>query len=187
MDDLAVTRLPGGGRIGVLADTHCEPAGRRLPAAVFDAISEVRLIHHLGDCGDAGTLDELERLAPVLATRGFDDAAQDRRYAATRVVEAGHLVIGALFDLAPAGIAVNEGRLAGSPAAPVGAVLAKAFGRPVDVVLFGATHAPLVAHLGGVLFAKPGSATLPARPNGLGTVALLDVDGAVASVEVIRC
>ena len=188
MEAVAVTQLPGGGRIGVLADTHCEPGGRRLPAGVFTAFADVRLILHLGDCGDAGALDELARLAPVLATRGGDDAARDPRYAPGRIVEAGSLVIGALFDLAAAGIGVSDGRLSGSAAA-VGPVLTTVFGRPVDVALFGATHAPLIAHLGGVLFVNPGSATLPARPlaDGLGTVALLDVDGAAASVEVVRC
>lgn len=184
MANVAVTSLTGGGRIGLLADTHCERDGRRLPSRVLSAFADVRLILHLGDCGDAAALDELERLAPVIATRGFDDAAQDRRYAATRIVEAGDLVIGALFDLAATGIAVNDGRLSGASTASVGGSLTKTFGAPVDVVVFGATHAPLVAHLGGVLFVNPGSATLPARP-GVGTVAVLEVDGAVASVEIV--
>src|SRR5262245_49027502 len=107
-----MTSLPDGARIGVLADTHCEPSGRRLPAAVFDAFAGVRLILHLGDCGNPGALDELARHAPVLATRGGDDVAQDPRYAGERVIEVGGLVIGALFDLARTGIGVSDGRLA---------------------------------------------------------------------------
>src|SRR5262245_31239718 len=136
-----MTSLPDGARIGVLADTHCERGGRRLPAAVFDAFAGVQLILHLGDCGDAGALDELVRHAQVLATRGGDDAAQDPRYADERVIEAGGLAIGALFDLARTGIGVGEGRL--SPATGgSGEALAATFGRLVDVVLFAATHAP---------------------------------------------
>jgi hypothetical protein len=179
-----VTTLPDGGRIGLLADTHCERAGRRLPAGVFDTFAGVELILHLGDCGDAGALDELGRVAPVVATRGGDDAAGDARYADRRVVRAGSLAIGALFDLSAAGIAVADGRLS-VPAGSVGTLLATAFEWSPDVVVFAATHAPLVAHYGGVLFVNPGSATLPARP-GFATIAVLDVKGSVASVEVVR-
>jgi putative phosphoesterase len=185
MESPVVTTLADGGRIGILADTHCERGGRRLPAAVFEAFADVQLIIHLGDCGDAGTLDELQRLAPVLATRGFDDAAADARYAAARVLSVAGVAIGALFDLNPTGLVVSEGRLTATSGEPVGSALTGAFGRPVDVVLFGATHAPLVAHLGGVLFANPGSATLPAPP-GRGTAAVLEVRGAVASVEIVH-
>jgi uncharacterized protein len=179
------TILPDGGRIGLLADTHCERDGRKLPAAVFDAFADVQLILHLGDCGDAGALDQLGGRAPVVATRGADDAAQDVRYAATRVIAAASLIIGAVFDLARTGISVSEGDLSAPSAGDVATILAKTFGRPLDVVLFAATHAPLVAHHGGILFVNPGSATLPARP-GPGTVAVLSVSGAVASVEVVR-
>src|SRR5262245_61895451 len=180
-----VTTLPDGVRIGLLADTHCERDGRRLPDAVFEAFAGVQLILHLGDCGDPSALDDLARLAPVLATRGGDDAAQDGRYAAARVIAAGALTMGAIFDLTAAGLGLVDGRLSVVPPERVGASLAGHFGRPVDVVLFAATHAALVAHLGGVLFVNPGSATLPAPP-GSSSVAVLDVKGAVASVEVVR-
>ena len=144
----------------------------------------MQLIVHLGDCGDPGTLDELARLAPVCATRGGDDAAQDSRYADTRVITAPAVVIGALFDLARAGMAVDGGRLS-APTAAHGAGLAGTFGRPVDVVLFAATHTAIVAHHGGVLFVNPGSATLPQPPHPA-TVAVLEVRGGVASVEIVR-
>ena len=179
-----VTTLPAGCRIGVLADTHCERDGRRLPAAVFDAFGSVDLIVHLGDCGDPAALDELARLAPVCATRGGDDAAQDGRYADTRVIAAASVTIGALFDPARAGLAVAGG-LSAATSSRGGAGLARTFGRSVDVVLFAATHTALVAHSGGVLFVNPGSATLPAPPAP-GTVAVLEVRGGVTSVEIVR-
>jgi putative phosphoesterase len=185
MDTLPVTNLADGGRIGLLADTHCEAGGRRLPAALFDAFAGTALILHLGDCGDAGALDELGRIAPLIATRGFDDNRQDERYADRRVVSAAQLSIGALFDLASAGLAVHDGRISAPSAAGVDSALSAAFGRRVEVVCFAATHAPLVAQLGGVLFVNPGSATLPAEP-GRSSAAIVDVRGAVASVELVR-
>jgi putative phosphoesterase len=185
MDAAPLTRLADGCRIGVLADTHCDRGSRRLPAAVFEAFAGVQLILHLGDCGDASALDELARLAPVLATRGGDDSAADGRYAAMRVIAAGALTVGALFDVSTAGLLVHEARPAAASAADVDARLTGAFGRRGDVVLFAATHASLVAHLGGVLFVNPGSATLPAAPTAA-SVAVLDVRAAVASVDIVR-
>jgi putative phosphoesterase len=185
MEAAPLTRLPDGGRIGVLADTHCDRIARRLPAAVFDAFAGVQLILHLGDCGDASALDDLARLAPVLATRGGDDCGDDARYAATRVVTAGGLTIGALFDLGATGLVVKEGRLDAASAQQVETRLAATFGRRVDVVLFAATHSALIAHLGGALCINPGSATLPAPPQPA-SVAVLEVRGAVASVEIVR-
>ena len=184
MDTPPITTPPGNGRIGLLADTHCDQT-RRLPAGVFQAFAGVDLILHLGDCGDPAALDELQRIAPVLATRGGDDRSDETRYAERRIVEAGGLVVGALFDLTSIGIAVAEGRPA-ADGTRIGRILADAFVRsPVDVVAFAATHQPWVGHCGGVLLVNPGSATLPATP-GRTTVAVLECRGGVASVALER-
>ena len=104
--DVPVTTIAGQ-RIGLLADTHCHrPDHGDLPTAVLDALRGVDLIIHLGDMGEAWVLDRLQEVAPVLATRGGDDPREDPRLApGARVIEAGGLVAGALFDLAAAGIA----------------------------------------------------------------------------------
>jgi len=182
MDSLQITTLPGAGRIGLLADTHCD-ASRRLPSRVFEVFAGVDVILHLGDCGDARALEELQRIAPVIATRGGDDTPGDAHYAARRVVEAGGLTVGALFDLASIGVAIDDGRPA-LDAATIGGILAGAFGRGhVDVVAFAATHQSWLGHCGGVLLVNPGSATLPAVP-GRTAVAILDCRSGVASVAL---
>ena len=61
----------GGLRLVVVADTHGRPhpeSGKHILAAKPDRIL------HAGDIGDLGVLDELERIAPVLAVRGNIDA-----------------------------------------------------------------------------------------------------------------
>jgi predicted phosphodiesterase len=61
------------------------------------------------------------------------------------------------------------------------------FGRPIDVVAFGATHRSLVAHHRGVLLVNPGSPTLPVPPGTTpGTVAVLELRAGVATVEILR-
>jgi len=187
--DIPLTRLGDRASIGLLADTHCHAAGASdLPQAVLDAFRGVDLVVHLGDMGDAAVLDRLATVADVVATRGRDDPPEDPRIAASvRMIEAGGLVVGALFDLATAGLASTGGdRLDfGDGFSPE--LLQRVFGRRVDVVAFGATHRDVVASHRGVLLVNPGSPTLPARPRAgaTGTAAVLELGGGVALVEIV--
>ena len=183
--DVPCTRLGSAARIGLLADTHCHaPGAGDLPDAVLDALRGVDLILHLGDAGDASVLDRLERVAPVVATRGRDDATTDPRIApSVRLVEAGGLVVGALFDLRDVGLATGDGDqlVFSADMSPD-----RVFGRAVDVIAFGGTHVALVAHHRGVLFVNPGSATLPAKSEAGRSLAVLTARDHVAAVETIR-
>lgn len=63
-------RPDGTLRLVVVADTHSQPhprAAEHLAARAPDAIL------HVGDIGDLGVLDQLSRIAPVLAIRGNID------------------------------------------------------------------------------------------------------------------
>ncbi|PYN41413.1 MAG: hypothetical protein DME00_31850 [Candidatus Rokuibacteriota bacterium] len=186
---IPLTRLGDPAKIGLLADTHCHgPGANDLPEAVLDAFRGVDLVVHLGDTGGAAVLDRLATMAEVVATRGRDDPPEDPRMAASvRVIEAGGLVVGALFDLTTAGLASGDGdRLDfGDGFSPE--VLQRVFGRRVDVVAFGATHRDVVAFHRGVLLVNPGSPTLPARPRAgaTGTAAVLELGGGVALVEIV--
>ena len=185
--DVPLTVISGH-RIGFLADTHChKPDQSDLPAVVLKALRGADLIVHLGDMGERWVLDRLQNVAPVLATRGADDPAEDPRIASpARVIEVGGLLIGALFDLAAAGIGEpTDGRLTFSASPPSDALRAT-FGRAVDVVAFASTHRQMVGHYAGVLFVNPGSATLPAPPDTSGTVAILDVTSRVAMVNIVH-
>ncbi|MBW2248364.1 MAG: metallophosphoesterase family protein, partial [Deltaproteobacteria bacterium] len=54
--------------VGVISDTH----GILVPAAI-KALHGVDLIIHAGDIGNAGIMDELNSIAPVVAVRGNMD------------------------------------------------------------------------------------------------------------------
>jgi len=63
-----------GMRVGVVSDTH-----NLLRPEVLERLVGCERILHAGDVGDLGILDELGRIAPVLAVRGntdYGDAAQ---------------------------------------------------------------------------------------------------------------
>jgi len=56
-------------------------------------------------------------------------------------------------------------------------------------VVFGDTHEELICLRDGVLLVNPGSPTYPGRrhhPGNLGTVGLLEVQGATASVSLVK-
>jgi putative phosphoesterase len=188
-DALPPTRLGDRAKIGLLADTHCHgPGASDLPGSVLDAFRGVDLVVHLGDMGGAATLDRLATVADVVATRGRDDPPQDPRIApSARVIEAGGLVVGAMFDLAAAGLASTAGDRLDFDEDFSPELLQRVFGRRVDVVVFGATHREIVAFHRGVLLVNPGSPTLPARPRpgAIGTAALLELERGAALVEIV--
>jgi putative phosphoesterase len=59
--------------IGVISDTH-----GLLRPEVADAFGGVGLILHAGDIGTAEILDQLRKIAPVVAVRGNNDTVLGR-------------------------------------------------------------------------------------------------------------
>jgi uncharacterized protein len=173
-------------RIGLVADTHSAKSdGSDLPQAVLDALRDAELIVHLGDMGATGSLDRFATIAPVIATRGGHAVGSDPRIAAdARVIEAGKLAVGALFDLSALApeIEIPDGRRLVFGADPLGPILERIFGRAVEVVAFAATHRALVVEHAGVLFVNPGSPNLPAE--GKGTIAMLHLESGAPRAEI---
>jgi hypothetical protein len=170
-----------GARLGVIADLHHHPErGPTLPDSVLAAFRGVDAIVALGDMGEASGLDRLAAVAPLLGTRGMDDPADGPRLVAgARLLEAGGLLLGAIFDLAPGtgirtlgGLAFPE---ASSPA------LQRLFHARVDAVLYAATHEARVTRHDGVLFVNPGSPTLAEQR----TVALVTVGAGGVRAEIV--
>ena len=63
-------------RIGLISDTHMPERCLALPDAVFEVLAGVDLILHAGDVGELWVLDQLSRIAPVIAVHGNDDTPQ---------------------------------------------------------------------------------------------------------------
>lgn len=181
-------------KIGLISDTHQAGSGRGLPEAVLRALQGVDLVLHCGDLECLGVLDLLESVAPVLAVRGYEDPMEqgDRLANTTRVVTAGGVRIGMVHDIQwpPPRITTNPDAtsLGFPPRQGRGReLLARKFGQPVDVVVFGDTHQELVCWYDGVLLVNPGSPTYPAgrRRGGLGTIGLLEVDHGLVRVRLV--
>jgi putative phosphoesterase len=180
-------------KVGLISDTHMAGSGRDLPVQVLASLDGVDLILHCGDLECLGVLDRLETVAPVLAVRGYEDPNEpgDRLADATRVVQVEDMAIGMVHDIQWPGPRIDtsaDGTFLRFPKGRARDILAQKFHRPVDVVVFGDTHEELVCLRDGVLLVNPGSPTYPGRrhrPGNLGTIGLLEVQGATATVRLV--
>src|SRR5467141_833237 len=130
--DLCVPENPT--RVGLISDTH-----GLLRREAVEALRGSELIVHAGDVGDAKILEELRKLAPVVAVRGNVDTQKwARTLPLTTVAEAGAVLIYVLHD-------VNALDL--NPAAA-----------GFRLVVSGHSHKPGKIERDGVLYITPGSA-----------------------------
>lgn len=121
-------------KIGLISDTH-----NLVRPQALCALAGVDRIVHAGDICGAKVLDELRKIAPVVAVRGNNDFGPwaESIQAAERI-EIGSVSIYIVHDL---------GELDFDP---------KAAG--FNVVVSGHSHRPLIDEKNGVLFINPGSA-----------------------------
>jgi putative phosphoesterase len=121
-------------RIGVISDTH-----GLLRKEAVEALRGSELIVHAGDVGKPGILEELRKIAPVIAVRGnVDTGAWAQSLPETAVGEAGAVLIYVLHDVRA--LDLNPG--------------AAGF----HVVVSGHSHKPGKTERDGVLYINPGSA-----------------------------
>ncbi len=174
-------------RIGIISDTHIPEACEHLPPAVFEAFRGIDLVMHAGDVYVNRVLDELARVAPVIAALGNGDEGLDgHRFKLEpdeRVREAHLLEI--------EGVRVGLVHAIPTPDETSEEVFRRAmdrqFGGPVDVVVQGHSHVEGVVQFGEVLVVNPGSATLPHNLIGVpGTVAILEIADGRASAEIVK-
>jgi putative phosphoesterase len=121
-------------RIGLISDTH-----GLLRKEAVQALRRSELIIHAGDVGKPEILEELRKIAPVIAVRGnVDTEPWAHALPDTAVAQAGAAVIYVLHD-------VNALDL--NPAAA-----------GFHIVVSGHSHNPGTAERDGVLYVNPGSA-----------------------------
>jgi hypothetical protein len=174
-------------RIGLISDTHIPEACDHLPPRVFEVLRGVDLVMHAGDVYVNQVLDELAKIAPVIAAIGNGDEgldghrfkldASDDRVKMAHLVEIEGLRIGLAHAL-PTPDETSERVFQNAMQAH--------FGGPVDVLVMGHSHLEGVTHFGATMVVNPGSATLPRNLVDVpGTVAILEIGGGQAAAEII--
>jgi putative phosphoesterase len=166
----------GDMRIGLITDTHVPEARRSLWDEVYEVFRGVDLILHGGDMHDVVVLDWLEEVAPVIGVRGNGDdgtsgrqvAPNDPRLAYNQLLTINGLRVGMTHDFTHLEL----------PSASIEDRMQRHFDGPVNVVVAGDTHVPIVQTFHGVLIVNSGSPTYPRNLNTqLGTVGFLEVRG----------
>lgn len=160
--------------IGLISDTH-----GLLRQEALRALEGAELIIHAGDVGDPKTLEDLRRIAPVVAVRGnIDTDAWCADLPEMALAEAGSALIYVLHDLhaLDASLLRREGlpdsrtlRRRAAGASRLGAEAER-----IAMVVSGHSHKPSHAEREGILYVNPGSAG-PRRFNLPATVARVDI------------
>jgi len=147
-------------RIGLISDTH-----GLLRKEAVEALGGSEMVIHAGDVGKPEILEELRKIAPVVAVRGnVDTEPWAKELPETAVVEAGAAMIYVLHD-------VNALDL--DPAAS-----------GFQIVVSGHSHKPGKTQRDGVLYINPGSAG-PRRFQLPVTVARLNLGRTTFAVECV--
>lgn len=162
-------------RVAVLADTHWQ-GDDAVPQRVLDVLEEADLIIHAGDLKCEKVLAALGAdRRPILAVRGNNFSLDLAALPDTRVEDIDGFKIGITHDI---GAVSQFASMARKPE--------DVFGEPVDCVVFGQTHHPFFDVFHGVPFINPGSATDQDHSGEPGTVALLDINGRLKSVNFVQ-
>jgi len=152
-------------RIGVVTDTHVGEHLPVLPPEVEEVLDGVDLVLHAGDLTDVVVLEQLGRIAPVVAVRGnHDEQAGITGLPRDVVVRAGGARIGLTHgartravELPAAAVSLAAGRacLMGFDGA-----MRRRFG-DVDCVVVGHLHMPIHRVVGRALLFSPGAVYVP--------------------------
>lgn len=147
--------------IGLISDTH----GLVRPQAL-DALTGVDLIIHAGDIGAPEVIDNLKRIAPVVAIKGNNDRGNwAKSLPDTKLVKTADAKLYIIH---------NVKELDCDPVA-----------RGIQVVISGHSHKPSVINRDGVLYVNPGSAG-PRRFKLPIAVGKLRVEGMNVKPEIIQ-
>ena len=157
--------------IGLISDTHIPDRARVLPQNVIDAFSDVELIIHAGDLTSMSVIEELERIAPVMAVQGNMDRANRLDLPKAKVIEAEGLRIG-----------VIHGEV--YPRADSDQLLYLAKELDVDILVSGHSHQPKIEQKEGKLLLNPGSPIVPRLADR--TVMLLKINNKEVDVEIVK-
>ena len=157
--------------IGLISDTHIPDRAKILPQNVIDAFKDVDLILHAGDLTSPRVIEELERIAPVMAVQGNMDRVNGIDLPQAKTLEAEGLKIG-----------VIHGEV--YPRADTQQLVYLAKELDVDILVSGHSHQPKIEKTDGVLLINPGSPIVPRLADR--TVMLLEINNKEVDVEIIK-
>jgi uncharacterized protein len=166
-------------RIGLISDTHIAWEKKRLSPQVMAAFEGVDLILHAGDIYTHRVLDDLEKIAPVLAALGDDDyPGPDPRVKEKHVLALEGLTVWLVHER-PYHLAYAAEAAGRTPAK------GEKTERP-DIVIFGHEHRVITERTAGILYINSGSPTLLHYHEGPGTLGILELQTGKSDIRIIQ-
>ncbi|WP_026571893.1 MULTISPECIES: metallophosphoesterase [Sediminibacillus] len=133
--------------IVILSDTHMPRMAKKLPRQVKLGLEKADLIIHAGDWQSVELLEELQQHAPVVGVTGNADGAElQERLNRKEVIERNGVTIG---------ITHGDGKGGTTEKRALTAFQTK----PVDIIIFGHSHIPVLKDVNGTTLFNPGSPT----------------------------
>ena len=176
-------------KIGLISDTYMPGTAKEIPKQVAKVFQGADLILHAGNIYIPPVLDELEKIAPVLATGSIKgnrtespdfysiECPGDPRVKEMQFLNLEGYSIGMVHDLHLTGLSadVMPGTTAKylRPEQSIGHLTESFFGQKLDIIVFGRTLYSMVEEHAGILFVNPGSPSVPRNLVKLGSVAIL--------------
>ena len=157
--------------IGLISDTHIPDRARIMPQNVIDAFSDVDLILHAGDLTSLDVIEELEKIAPVMAVQGNMDRVNGINLPKAKTLEVEGAKIG-----------VVHGEV--YPRADTQQLVYLAKQLDVDILVSGHSHQPKIEQTDRVLLINPGSPIVPRLADR--TVMLLEIHDKEVDVEIVK-
>lgn len=167
-----IPREGKGKLVGLISDTHVPTRASSIPEKVFRVFSSADLIIHAGDLVELSVMEQLKKIAPVIAVHGnMDTKDVVKVLPEINSVDIDKYKIGVIHD---AGIIGTEKMKK----------IADTHG--FNILVFGHTHRQFLLKEREKLFINPGSATNPLPPFLVKpSVALLQIsDGEVKPIFI---
>jgi hypothetical protein len=137
--------------IGLISDTHIPTRAKQIPHKIFEVFKGVELIIHAGDLTTLAAVEQLSKIAEVIAVHGnMDNEEVRRKFPNLTYVEVFGWKIGVIHN---AGDLFGKRRMR---------KLAQKY--DFDVLVHGHTHNAKILWEKDVLYINPGSPTFPLPP-----------------------
>ena len=162
-------------RIGLISDTHIPTAAQAIPPQVAETFQQVDLILHAGDIYTLSVLDELEKIAPVLAALGDDDSLpmlKDERIKQEHILNLEGHTVWLLHERLSCSMVASQQKQNGETDVP-------------DIVVFGHEHTTCLQRVDNTLYINSGSPTFLHYKRGPGTVGILELNSVEPQASII--
>jgi putative phosphoesterase len=143
--------------IGLISDTHFGERLFDLPKELFEIWKNISLILHAGDIGDKNVLDQLGKIAPVVAVHGNDEPeATKYQFPNKQIISIyGHKIL--LWHSHYEDPKEEKARRIGLWGPKLDRIAALGENIGADIVVYGHTHVPMISNNGKTILINPGA------------------------------